>query len=134
MFDNPKKELQRLEEQLLAAEMEPIGEEVEEAFDDLCDDIDEIYDEADDTLPYEMDGELQSMLRYAEMPAESGNDRHFSDRAAGFDAEEGDYDMDDDRYAAPPPKKKGMRGLLIAACLEALLLIALALWLLGRLL
>ena len=134
MFDNPKKELERLEEQLLAAEMEPIGEEVEEAFDDLCDDLDEIYDEADDALPYEMDDELQSMLRYTEVPAESGYDRHFSDRAAGFDADGDEYCMDDDRYAAPPPKKKGMRGLLVAACLEALLLIALALWLLGRLL
>ena len=133
MFDNPKKELERLEEQLLAAE----AEEPEEDFESLYDDI---YEEFGTEEPYEMDDELMQMLGCTDVPIRnySNNygeaDRDFARRSAGFDAPEEDYYMDSDRYVAAPKKKKGIRGLMIFACIEAILIIALAAWWLGRLL
>ena len=118
MFDNPKKELERLEAQLLAAETT----NTEDDFDSLYEDI---YDEFGEETPDHLDAELRQILDYS--------DQEFSRRAAGFDAEEEDYYMDTERYVAPP-KKKGIRGLLIVACLEAVAIIALAAWWLGRLL
>ena len=135
MFDNPKKELERLEQQLLAAEMD-IDEEVEEEFDDLYEDI---YDEFGEEAPYDVDDELESLLNGTELPIRnySNNygapERELYDRAAGFDTEieEEEYHMDESRYAAPP-KKKGFRGLVIFTLLQAIVIIALALWWLGQ--
>ena len=87
MFDNPKKELERLEQQLLAAE-EDVDAESAEEFDELF--CDEIYEDSEE-----------------------------------------EYVMDEDRYV--PPKKKGIQGLLIIACLEIAAIIALALWWLEQL-
>ncbi len=115
MFDNPKKELERLQQQLLAAEMDTPEEEVTEEFDDL---YDEIYDEFGPETFEEPD---------------FSDDRAFYSRAAGFDAEVEEYEMDEDRYVAPP-RKKGFRGLVIFALLQAFVVIALALWWLGQLL
>ena len=132
MFDNPKKELEWLEEQLLAAETT----NTEDDFDSLYEDI---YDEFGDESPDALDDELRTMLDDIDVPIRNYSnhygqaDREFSRRAAGFDAEEEDYYMDTERYVAPP-KKKGIRGLLIVACLEAVAIIALAAWWLGRLL
>ena len=111
MFDNPKKELERLQQQLLAAEMDTPEEEVTEDFDDL---YDEIYDEFG---PEEFDEP----------------DLNFYSRAAGFDAELEEYEMDEDRYVAPP-RKRGFRGLVVFALVQAFVVIALAFWWLGRLL
>ena len=115
MFDNPKKELERLEQQLLAAEMDEPMEETEEVFDDL---YDEINDEFSEEAFYGEDEDSYDDL-YG--------------RAAGFDADEEAYYMDEDRYAAPP-KQKGFRGLVIFALAQAILIIALVTWWLGRLL
>jgi hypothetical protein len=111
MFDNPKKELQWLEEQLLAAELgheEEPDEEEEldgEEFDRLYDDI---YDEFGREEPYEMDDELQSMLS----------------RSAGYEEE---YEMDEDRYV-PAPKKRGFGRLVFFALMLPLAVIALVFW------
>ena len=117
MFDDPKKKLQWLEEQLLAAELgeedEPIDDEEEkldgEEFDRLYDDI---YDEFGREEPYEMDDELQSMLS----------------RSAGYEEE---YEMDEERYV-PAPKKRGFGRLVIFALALPLTIIGLVLWYLGR--
>ena len=109
MFDNPKKELERLQEQLLAAE----AHDPEEDFDDLSDDM---FQESD---PDEvLDNELYAVLY---------DDRDFSRRSAGFDAE---YEMDADRYVHAP-KKKGIGGLLFVAFLELVAAAALIAWWLG---
>jgi voltage-gated potassium channel len=60
-------------------------------------------------------------------------DLNFYSRAAGFDAEIEEYEMDEDRYVAPP-RKRGFRRLVVFALVQAFVVIALALWWLGRLL
>ena len=133
MFDNPKKELERLEQQLLAAEIDEEDEDFESLYD-------EIYDEFGAEESYEVDEELKRMLNYTDVPIRNysnnygQSDRDVAGRAAGFDADEEDYYMDTERYVASPKKKKGIRGLLVLACLEAIAIIALAVWWLGRLL
>lgn len=107
MFDNPKKELERLEQQLLAAE----------ASDPEDSDFDEL-DEAEYEDPIMDDEELMALLG----------------RSAGYEADiPEDHAMNEDRYVAPK-KKKGIRGLLVIAFLEAIAIIALAAWWLERLL
>ena len=118
MFDDPKKKLQWLEQQLLAAELgeedEPIEDEEEEPddreFDRLYDDI---YNEFGREEPCEMDDELRSMM----------------DRSAGYEEE---YEMDEDRYV-PARKKRGFGRLVFFALTLPLAIIALVLWYLGRL-
>ena len=109
LFDDPKKELKLLEQQLLAAEMAPPEEDID-GFSD------EIYEEFSDEFSFEEENELP-----------------LYGRAAGFDAEveEEEYYMDESRYAAPP-KKKGFRGLVIFALLQAIVIIALVTWWLGQ--
>ena len=115
MFDNPKKELERLQEQLLEAERKPAAPEYPDVLSD--DDLDIILndpelfpeEEEDDSLLYE-----QQTLG----------------RSAGFDADV-TYEMDDRRYVAPP-KKRGMGCFVFIAVLEAILAIALAAWWLGH--
>lgn len=109
LFDDPKKELERLQQQLLAAEMAPPEEDIEDF-------SDEIYEEFGDDFSFDEE-----------------NDIPLYSRAAGFDAEIEDeaYIMDEDRYVAPP-KKKGFRGLVIFALLQAIVIIALVTWWLGQ--
>ena len=105
MFDNPKKELERLEQQLLAvassAEEPALAEfEDESFFDELsaeADDINTIYD-----------------------------DLSFSRRSAGFDVRGASSAMDTNRYVAVP-KKKRKGGWLLIACLA----VALIAWRMG---
>lgn len=122
MFDNPKKELERLEQQLLAAE------EVPEAAEDFDDIYDEVYDEFDEEEPYD---ELQALINGTPMRRFESTGNDISRRAAGFDAEE--YEMDSDRYV-PAPRKKGIGCLASFALTLALSVIALVLWWLRRLL
>ena len=115
MFDNPKKELERLQEQLLAAERKPeLPEEPEDFSDDFFLDDPELFSEEfeeaeDDSFLYERD---------------------VLGRSAGFDADV-NYEMDESRYVAPP-KKKGMGCFVFIAVLEAILAVALAAWWLGQ--
>ena len=107
MFDNPKKELERLQEQLLAAEA-GAEEEYDTLSDDYCSDSD-----ADDIL----DDSLYAALY---------DDQTFSRRSAGFDIPDDTYEMDTDRYV-PAPRKKRRGGLLLFACL----VLALIAWRMG---
>ena len=111
MFDNPKKELERLQEQLLAAEA-GAEEEYDTLSDDYCSDSD-----ADNIL----DDSLYAALY---------DDQTISRRSAGFDIPDDPYEMESDRYV-PAPKKKGIGGLLFIAFLEILLAGALIAWWLG---
>ena len=113
MFDNPKKELERLQAQLQAAERSKkahMDETAEEEFDILYDEICEEFGGED---PYEMDSELKAMLC----------------RSTGFEEDEV---MDEDRYV-PAVKEKSLRGLVIFGLVQAIVVIAVAIWWIGRL-
>ena len=105
MFDNPKKELEWLQEQLLAAE----------AHDPVDDFDDEIPDTPEDEF---LDDDLYAVLY---------DDREFFRRSAGFDISDDAYEMDTDRYV-PAPKKKGIGGMLFLAFLELVLAVLLIAW------
>ena len=107
MFDNPKKELERLQEQLLAAERhDPVDDLGNEFMDES---------EPDDIL----DDELFAVLY---------DDQKLSRRSVGFDIQE-PYVMDSDRYVAVPKKKKKWLGNLLFAIL---LIVLAAATLIGR--
>ena len=84
MFDNPKKELERLEQQLLAMEVSEENSE-SDSFPAETDDIDTIYE-----------------------------DLAFSSRSAGVNVRETSYTMDTARYVPVPKKKRKGGWLLIA--------------------
>ena len=122
MFDNPKKELERLEQQLLAAEKSD--------FEDPSPD-NELYDEYETDEVF--DDELQALL---DNDVSDDWDRHlaqerFSSRSAGFDDMQ-DYELESDRYV-PAPKKKSLIGWLLVAFLELGLAAGLILWWLNHL-
>ena len=113
MFDNPKKELDRLQAQLLAAEergKKHVDESTDEEFDLL---YNEIYEEFGREEPYEMDSELAAMLR----PRREDDDEVL---------------LDEERYV-PGVKEKSLKGLVIFGLAQALIVIVLALWWIGRL-
>ncbi len=113
MFDNPKKELERLQAQLRAAEKrggKNVDPAPEEDFDIL---YEEIYEEFGREEPYEMDSELAAMLR----PRQEDDDEVW---------------MDEERYV-PAVKEKSLRGLVIFGLAQAVIVILLALWWIGRL-
>ena len=121
MFDNPKKELERLEQQLLAAESYDEEEDYE--------DPDDLYDDTEDFDENEsFDPELDALLNGGSHVFDT-TERDISRRAAGFDA---DYEMDTDRYV-PAPRKKNT-GLIIFALVQALAIIGFVLWALRRML
>ena len=124
MFDNPKKELERLEQQLLAAESYDEEDDYEDQ-DDLYDDTDEEF-EADEPF----DRELDALLNGDGSHLYDTSGRDIGRRAAGFDAD--DYAMDADRYV-PAPKKKNT-GLIIFALVQAMAIIGFVLWALRRML
>ena len=119
MFDNPKKELEWLQAQLLAAESDET-EIPEEPDADLDDDFTE--DE-----PY--DAELDALLNGGSRSFDA-EDWNVSGRAAGFDAD--DYEMDTDRYVPAPKRKSGC--LTAFALFQALAVIGFVLWALRRML
>ena len=121
MFDNPKKELERLQEQLLAAEARP-----EEDFEDLPE---ELYEEFEEDEVY--DEELESILsgKAPRLRHDQDANRDVSRRAAGFDAE--DYEMDANRYV-PAPAKKNIGCLAAFGIVQAIAVIALVAWMLLR--
>ena len=124
MFDNPKKELERLQAQLLAAES--CDDDENEVPEELDEDID-LYEDFEENEPF--DEELDALLNGSSRRFDTA-DRNVSRRAAGFDAD--DYIMDTDRYV-PAPKKKGT-GLIIFALVQALAIIGFVLWALRRML
>ena len=121
MFDDPKKALERLQEQLLAAE-EPTEE-------DPTDLLEEIYEEPDEDELF--DDELDSLLNGGTLRRRVEPDKDVSGRATGYDAS--DYEMDARRFVAPP-KKKGLGCLTAFALVQAIIVCALAVWALWRVL
>ena len=120
MFDDPKKALERLQEQLLAAE-DPINEDPEDL-------LEEIYEQSDEDEVF--DNELETLLNGGTL--HRGNaDRDVSRRATGYDADE--YEMDTSRYV-PVPKKKRSGCLTAFVLFLAILVAALAGWALWRVL
>ena len=124
MFDNPKKELEWLQAQLLAAES--CDDDENEVPEELDEDID-LYEDFEEDEPF--DEELDALLNGSSRRFDTAA-RNVSRRAAGFDAD--DYIMDTDRYV-PAPKKKGT-GLIIFALVQALAIIGFVLWALRRML
>ena len=118
MFDNPKKELEWLQAQLLAAES--CDDDENEVPEELDEDID-LYEDFEEDEPF--DEELDALLNGSSRRFDTA-DRNVSRRAAGFDAD--DYIMDTDRDV-PAPKKKGT-GLIIFALVQALASIGLVRW------
>ena len=118
MFDNPKKELAWLEQQLLASEHH---DEEDEFPEELEEDIyeDEPFDE-----------ELDILLNGGSGRRFDDRNRRVSDRAAGFDAD--DYIMDTDRYVPAPKRKSGC--LTAFALIQALAIIGFVVWALWRML
>ena len=115
MFDNPKKELERLQAQLLAVESDH-----EEEFEDFSDQIDDEFTEEEG-----FDAELDALLNGG--APRHRNERNVSGRATGFDAD--DYEMDTSRYV-PAPRKKGIGCLAAFGIFQAIVIIALIAWLL----
>ena len=116
MFKDTKKELERLEQQLLAVSSpDPDDQE----FDDSPEDF---YDEFDDDGI--VDDELSAMLG---TPRKSGSNREFSRRSAGFEEFDDAYEMDRSRYV-PAPRKKSPVGMVLVAILELAVAIGLILW------
>ena len=123
MFDNPKKELERLQAQLLA-----VNEPEAEAFEDPSDDIYDEFEDEDEAY----DAELEAILSGTDLrPRRRDAGEDISPRAAGFDAD--DYEMDTGRYV-PAPKKRGIGCLAAFGLFQAVAVIALIAWLLRELL
>ena len=104
MFDDPKKELDRLQEQLLAAETRVPEEDFDDGFNES---------DADDIL----DNDLYAVLY---------DDQDIPARSAGFDTK---YEMKPDRYVAVAKKKKKWLGDLLFAIV---LIVLAAATLIGR--
>ena len=121
MFDNPKKELERLEQQLLAVTKQAPNDE---EFDDLQEEL--IGEFEEDEL---FDDELDAILNGA------GRDhfdnrraaQEFARRSAGFDADPEEDELERDRYV-PAPRKKNNGALVLVAVLELAVAIGLILW------
>ena len=122
MFDNPKKELAWLEQQLLASEHH---DEEDEFPDELEEDI---YEDVSEDEPF--DEELDILLNGGSGRRFDDRSRSVSGRAAGFDAD--DYEMDTDRYVPAPKRKSGC--LTAFALIQALAIIGFVLWALWRML
>lgn len=99
MFDDPKKELQQLEEQLLALEPD---EDFERFYE-------EIYGEFGEDAPEEST-QMQNLL------VEKPNRAHANTYT------------DATRYAAPVKKDNSIRNLTILACVETAGIVAVVLW------
>lgn len=107
MFDDPKKELKRLEEQLLKAEM-------------TDDDFEKFYSEIYKEFgPASSNEDLSKDVPVHKNSNPSGRTQTSRPRNDYADAK---------RALAPKKKAKGIRGLVITACLESAGIIAIVLW------
>ena len=134
MFDDPKKELQRLQRELLAEEEDWTEEEYD--YDpDLDDDLADIK-----ALLRDNHGEAYEESHREPLYRNYANNygsqvRNFANQYGDeFDEETPEMDddaalyMDDYRASRKKPKEKGIRGLVILACLETLGILAIAGW------
>ena len=121
MFDDPKKELKRLEEQLLAAEMSD---------DDFERFYEEIYDEFGEKEPAaQEDDYLKDLLEDVPVRNYSNNYGKTPQASAAKKPQASrDTYTDSSRYAAPVKKDRSIRTLTIIACLETLGIVGVVLW------
>ena len=114
MFDDPKKELRRMQDELLAAEMEEWLEQTQSQ------DINELLDDAKDFL--EEEPPVRNFANgYGAQPRNYAVD---FDRTV-YDDEEFD---DDAAVFVEEPKKKGIGGLVFLAILELIGIVAIVVW------
>ena len=162
MFDNPNEELKRLEEQLLKAE--ETDAEFDRFYDEVYDEYgiqDVDFDDVEDLLA---DTPVEVVRNYAngygdedETPVWSepvrqeaphqydAPQRPVQQRPVQRPAQQRPVQQrpqnpnrpvhdDGSRYAAPVKKEKGVRGLVITACIECAGIVALVLWWVMRIL
>ena len=125
MFDDPKKALERLQEQLLAAELHEEAEDTN----DLLEQIDEVTDAQEEEDLY--DEALDTLLNGGHLRHRIDPELDVSGRATGYDAD--DYEMDTNRYVAPP-KERGNGCLAAFVLVLAVVVCAMAVWALWRVL
>lgn len=140
MFDDPRKELKRLQEELLAEEAEYPEEEPETpgGFDDELEDILELIRDEKQDRPREYYQEpmyrnfannygREQVRNYA-----NNYGRGMSDALMEENVDDDDSALYADEYYDREPRKKkkekGIRGLVILAVLEVLGIVAIAAW------
>lgn len=122
MFDNPKKDLQRLQQELLAVE-ESEPEEIQEDPEQALRDMKRMLARED----WE-ETEREPLYRsYQEEPEEAYEEAY----EEPFE-EEYEETPEVDEPVLPKPKQKGMGGLIAAVILESLALLAIAVWMLWK--
>ena len=151
MFDNPNEELKRLEEQLLQAE--ETDREFDRFFGDLYEEFGPVEEPAYEEETYGVDTavsrEMENLL--VETPADSGirnyvngygrdgqvrrnpgsaQQRPVQQRAAQprTAPQNAGRTTGESRYAAPVQKAKGVKGLVITACIECAGIVGVVLW------
>ena len=113
MFDDPKKELRELEDQLLAAESNNETAELKnEQFEELYDEILEEFGPKEETF-------------IAPMPPSDPPIRNFANGYGKALGRDGDEILDDDEPVEAP---RGVRGLVLLACLECVAIACLAVY------
>ena len=116
MFDDPKKELERLEEELLAADKK--DDEFERFYADIFDEFG-TEPKVEETAPQPQKSGRNYANGYGTRP----------EKAEPRKAETAEDYQDTDRRSAPArKKKKGNGGLVLLACLECLGIIGVVLW------
>ena len=128
MFDDPKKELRRLEEELLAAE-----EESWLTDDDLdLDDIQALLDGDQEDEDYsDLFEEVEEMPRYRNYSNNYGRRSaamRFDDEEELDDPDEDEVLYKEDYKKAKKAKKKENRGLIFLAILETAAILAISAW------
>ena len=161
MFDNPNEELKRLEEQLLQAE--ETDRKFDRFFGDVYDEYspaeesvyeEETYEEdtcgeeAYDEVPQEMEDLLvetpvdSGVRNYANGYGRQGQMRRNPGSAQQRPVQQRSVQprtapqnfTDESRYAAPVKKAKGVKGLVITACIECAGIVGVVLWWMLRIL
>lgn len=126
MFDDPKRELQWLEEELLAAEEEELGQqEQEEDEDDFAE-----WDDGGDADWLEEVEELLTQQTPATRKRAGGRGGKPENPAVDFGRTVyDDEEMDEDAAVFDDtPKPKGIGGLVVLAILEVIGILGIALW------
>lgn len=155
MFDDPNKELKRLEDQLLQAEM--TDEEFEQFYDELYDEFGPQEEETNETEDLLAGSPVNNVRNYANgygresqvrqnpnrqtAPRQTGaQQRPVQQRSAQQSQQRpaqsrpvsqqnaGRAYPDSTRYAAPVRKQNSIKGLVITACAECVGIVAVVLW------
>lgn len=125
MFDDPKKELHRLEQELLAAEEEYMQESALDAEDDLADILSLLEEEA----PEAETPVREQPRRDFRQPRELKFGNGFRDLSDELLEEDNSADLARrSKLVEDRPREKGIKGLVILACLETLAILGLGLW------